>query len=54
MRFDASSQVQKNIRTTLGLDPRMIKFTSVRLGDGTLESIGKIAGNVKWGEREES
>jgi small subunit ribosomal protein S6 len=38
---------------TLGLDPRMIKFSSVKLGDGTLESISKIGGSFPWGTREE-
>jgi small subunit ribosomal protein S6 len=48
MRYDASSQTQQNVRKTLGLDPRMIKFSSVKLGDGTLESISKISGNMSW------
>jgi small subunit ribosomal protein S6 len=48
MRYDASSKVQDNVRKTLGLDPRMIKFASVKLGDGTLESVAKIPGNVSW------
>jgi len=53
MRFDASSRIQDDIRMTLGLDPRMIKFSSVKLGDGTLESISKIGGSFPWGTREE-
>ena len=43
------------VRTTLGLDPRMIKFGVVRLG-GTLEAIKDVAGRVEWrkGEAEGS
>jgi len=51
MRYDASSQIQDNVRKTLGLDPRMIKFSSVKLGDGTLESLSKIGWNIPWAER---
>jgi len=56
MRFDSSSQAQEDVRTTLGLDPRMIRFSSVKLGDGTLDGkagIGRIGGGVGWSEREE-
>lgn len=48
MRYDASSKTQDNVRTTLGLDPRMIKFSSVKLGDGTLESLSKIGSTIPW------
>lgn len=52
MRYDANSMVQDNVRKTLGLDPRMIKFSSVKLGDGTLESISKVGSKIPWSERE--
>lgn len=52
MRYDASSKIQDDVRKTLGLDPRMIKFSSVKLGDGTLESVSKIGGKIPWGTRE--
>jgi small subunit ribosomal protein S6 len=52
MRYDASSKIQDDVRTTLGLDPRMIKFSSVKLGDGTLESLSKISGEIPWNKRE--
>lgn len=52
MRYDASSKIQDDVRKTLGLDPRMIKFSSVKLGDGTLESLSKIGGQIAWGTRE--
>ena len=48
MRYDASSKTQDKVRQTLSLDPRMVKFSSVKLGDGTLESISKIEGTVPW------
>ena len=53
MRFDSSSKIQDDVRKTLGLDPRMIKFSSVKLGDGTLESLSKIGGRIPWAERED-
>ncbi|MCJ1363861.1 hypothetical protein MMC16_002970 [Acarospora aff. strigata] len=55
MRFDSSGETQQMVRTTLGLDPRMIKFGVVRLG-GTLEAIKDVAGRVEWrkGEAEGS
>jgi small subunit ribosomal protein S6 len=53
MRFDSSSKAQEDLRKTLGLDPRMIKFSSVKLGDGKLASLSKIGGNIPWSEKEE-
>jgi len=50
MRYDASSKIQDDVRKTLGLDPRMIKFSSVKLGDGTLASISKLGGEIVWRE----
>lgn len=47
MRFDSSANVQHAIRRTLGLDPRMIRFGVVKLGD-KLEDIKDIAGKVEW------
>lgn len=54
MRYDASSKTQGDVRTTLGLDPRMIKFSTVKLGDGKLESISKISGNIPWSPADNS
>ena len=53
MRYDASSRIQDDVRKTLGLDPRMIKFSSVKLGNGKLETLSKIGGMIPWGTREE-
>jgi small subunit ribosomal protein S6 len=47
MRFDSSGSVQSSIRRTLGLDPRMINFSVVKLGD-KLEEIKDIEGKVEW------
>lgn len=47
MRFDASSPVQNSVRRTLGLDPRMINFSVVKLGD-KLEEIKDVEGRIPW------
>jgi small subunit ribosomal protein S6 len=49
MRFDSSSPVQKEIQRSLGLDPRMIRFSVVKLGS-TLEEIKDISGKVEWND----
>ena len=50
MRFDCSPNTQEAVRTMLGLDPRMIKFGVVKLGDGTLKGIKDYEGKVKWNQ----
>ena len=47
MRFDSSGPVQAAVRRTLGLDPRMIRFSVVKLGD-KLEEIKDVEGRVEW------
>lgn len=47
MRFDASAPVQNAVRRTLGLDPRMIRFSVVKLGN-KLEEIKDVEGTVAW------
>ncbi len=47
MRFDAASSVQADVKTTLALDPRVVRSTSVKLGDGRLESTAKF-GDILW------
>jgi small subunit ribosomal protein S6 len=47
MRFDSSGPVQAAVRRTLGLDPRMIRFSVVKLGD-KLEEIKDVEGKVEW------
>ncbi|KZZ90099.1 37S ribosomal protein Mrp17 [Ascosphaera apis ARSEF 7405] len=47
MRFDAPSEIQQQIRNTLSLNPRMIRFGVVKLGD-RLDQIKDIGGTVPW------
>lgn len=51
MRFDSSGPVQQEVRRTLGLDPRMIRFSVVKLGS-KLEEIKDVEGKVKWNNRQ--
>jgi small subunit ribosomal protein S6 len=53
MRYDASSKAQDEVRNKLGLDPRMIKFSTVKLGNGTLESISNISGKIPWSDSDQ-
>ncbi|RAO70475.1 uncharacterized protein BHQ10_006487 [Talaromyces amestolkiae] len=47
MRFDASGPVQSAVRRTLSLDPRMIRFSVIKIGD-KLEEINNVPGHVDW------
>lgn len=47
MRYDASSGIHDTIRSTLRLEPRMIRSAHVKLGDGRLESEARF-GAPKW------
>jgi small subunit ribosomal protein S6 len=47
MRFDASGPVQSAVRRTLSLDPRMIRFSVVKIGD-KLEEINDVPGHIDW------
>ncbi|KAL1875745.1 hypothetical protein VTK73DRAFT_9866 [Phialemonium thermophilum] len=47
LRFDSSSRVQDAVRSHLALDPRVIRSTSVKLGDGKLETLSKY-GKIEW------
>ncbi|KAM5476244.1 mitochondrial ribosomal small subunit component [Microsporum audouinii] len=49
MRFDASAPVQKEMRRTLGLDPRMIRYSVVKLGS-TLREIKDTPGRIEWND----
>jgi small subunit ribosomal protein S6 len=51
MQFDSSTAVQAEVRRTLGLDPRMIRFSVVKLGDklGTKQSaVEHTDGKIEW------
>ena len=53
MRYDAAVATQEQVRRTLGLDPRVVRATSVKLGDGKLGRVVRYGG-VEWGRKEES
>ncbi|KAK9423855.1 putative Ribosomal protein S6 [Seiridium unicorne] len=42
MRFDASVSTQEAVKQVLAKDPRMIRHTSVKLGDGKLDTLAKL------------
>lgn len=51
MRFDSSAETQHSIRRSLGLDPRMIRFSVVKIGDklrGKQGAMESITGQVDW------
>lgn len=47
MRFDASPKTQHVIRKTLGLDPRLLRHSVVKMGT-KLEDIKDIPGVAPW------
>jgi small subunit ribosomal protein S6 len=47
MRFDSSAKVQHSVRRTLSIDPRLLRYTMVKMGN-TLEEIKDIPGKAKW------
>ncbi|KAF2863164.1 hypothetical protein K470DRAFT_241902 [Piedraia hortae CBS 480.64] len=47
LRFDSSAQTQHSVRRTLGLDPRMIRYSIVKLGS-TLAQIKDVKGVAEW------
>ncbi|KAI9740186.1 MAG: hypothetical protein M1834_004764 [Cirrosporium novae-zelandiae] len=50
MRFDSSGQTQQSVRSTLALDPRMIRFSVVKMGS-TLQEIKDVSGKVFWNNK---
>ncbi|KAK7620047.1 ribosomal protein S6 [Phyllosticta citricarpa] len=48
LRFDASSYAQHQLRRTMSLDPRLIRYTMVKLGD-KLADIADVPGTAPWG-----
>ncbi|KAK0388366.1 hypothetical protein NLU13_4611 [Sarocladium strictum] len=47
MRYDASAKIHETVRSTLRLEPRMIRAGHVKLGDGRLSTTAKF-GAPKW------
>src|ERR1700742_3211952 len=53
MQFDASVQAQQDVRRFLSLDPRMIRFSVVKIGDklgGVNGAIEEADGQMPWNE----
>lgn len=42
MRYDASAKIHDTVRSTLRLEPRMIRAAHVKLGDGRLNTTAKF------------
>ncbi|KAI9829557.1 MAG: hypothetical protein M1826_005602 [Phylliscum demangeonii] len=51
MRFDSSGAAQCRLREKLGLDPRMIRYSVVRLAQ-KLEHMVDVEGQVPWNNRD--
>lgn len=51
MRFDSSAKAQHSVRQPLSKDPRMIRYSIVKLGN-TLDEIKDVAGKADWGNTE--
>ena len=47
MRYDSSTHVHHEVRTSLKLEPRMIRSMHVKLGDGKLPTLARFGG-PKW------
>lgn len=52
MRFDSSGRTQGELRKTLALDPRMIRFGVVKMGE-KLAQTAKVGGIVPWAMQDE-
>ena len=51
MQFDSSVKAQQNIRRFLSLDPRMLRFSVVKIGDklgGVNGAIEEVDGQIPW------
>ncbi|KAF1990001.1 37S ribosomal protein Mrp17 [Aulographum hederae CBS 113979] len=47
MRFDSSVVAQHTLRRQLGLDPRLLRFNVIKIGE-KLEDICNVPGEVPW------
>ena len=50
MRFDCAPGTQAAVKKMLSVDPRVIRYTLVKLGDGTLRGTNEYA-DVEWTKR---
>lgn len=48
MRFDSSAKTQHAVKRTLGLDPRMIRYSMVKVGT-KLDEVRDVGGKADWG-----
>lgn len=53
MQFDSSAAAQMEVKRTLSLDPRMVRFSFVKLADkmgkkALMEGIEGVDGSVPW------
>lgn len=53
MRFDSSAATQAAMCRSLGLDPRMIRFSVIKLADrlgtkGQIQGTEEVGGKVDW------
>ena len=48
LRFDASAAAQHQLRRTMSLDPRLIRYTLVKMGS-KLDDIADVPGDAAWG-----
>lgn len=47
MQFDSSATIQTAVTKSLGLDPRMIRFSLVKLGS-RLKDMKDFSGEIRW------
>jgi small subunit ribosomal protein S6 len=51
MQFDSSIRAQQEVQRTLSLDPRMIRYSIVKVGDklgGVNGAIEEVTGEIPW------
>lgn len=47
MRFDSSAKTQHTVKRTMGLDPRMVRFSIVKLAS-KLVDLKDFGGQAEW------
>lgn len=47
MRFDSSARAQHAVRRTLSLDPRLVRYSVVKMGIG-LDQVRDVGGKAEW------
>lgn len=50
MRYDTSTQTQRDVMQSLRLDQRVIRSTSVKLGDNKLSTMSRF-GQIDWNDQ---